>query len=189
MVSSQNALGLGLAIYEAPPPALIPPEGRTRQVWKGARTDRDTRGMQAGAAFWITLDEGQADIVPSAPGAPILTWDLVQLVPGDRPSPDAGGLVLTSMDVDPAVEEEFNEWYTTEHIPLLSQVPGMVAARRFKARSTTGGAPRYMALYHVSDVSIYALDAWTTANFTPWMLRMRRFQNNRTYFMFDQREQ
>lgn len=185
-----GCLGLCLAIYDTPPPAASPVAGLQRQVWKGGRTNRETRSMVAEPPFWITLDETAADAVPAASGAPILSWDLVQLVPGDRLSPqDAKGLILTSMDVDPTVEEEFNEWYSTEHIPLLSQVPGMIAARRFKARSMTGGAPRYMALYHVTDVAIYALDAWTKANFTPWMLRMRRYQTNRTYFMFNQRQQ
>ncbi|TCT06225.1 DUF4286 family protein [Aquabacter spiritensis] len=184
-----GALGLGLAVYDTAPPAAAPVPGITRQVWKGGRTNRETRGLIADPPFWITLDEAAADAVPAPRGTPVLSWDLVQLVPGDRPSPEeAGGLILTSMDVEPAVEEEFNAWYTTEHIPLLSQVPGMIAARRFAARATTGGAPRYMALYHVTDAAIYALDAWTRANFTPWMLRMRQFQTNRTYFMFTQRE-
>jgi hypothetical protein len=57
----------------------------------------------------------------------------------------------------------------------------MIRARRFRALS---GTPRYVALYHVANPDIYATAAWTSANFTPWMLRMRRFQRNRTYFMF-----
>lgn len=187
MAVSGNPLGLGLAIYDSVPPSA---GSRKRQIWKGGRTNRETRGMHADPAFWITLDEGPADSLPDIPGVPILSWGLVQLMPGDRLSPeDASGLVLTAMDVDPSVEEEFNEWYSTEHIPLLSHLPGMIAARRFRARATSSGAPRYMALYHVTDVAIYARDDWTKANFTPWMLRMRRFQTNRTYFMFNQKQQ
>lgn len=186
---SLPALDLSLAIHDAAPVPPLAATGVRRQIWKGGRTDREARTVIADPPFWIVLEEAAAGAVPDPDGRPLLSWMLTQILPGDRPSPeDAGGLVLTSMDVDPAVEEEFNEWYATEHIPLLSQVPGMIAARRFKAARVTGGAPRYMALYHVSDVAIYASEAWTRANFTPWMLRMRRYQANRTYFMFNQRQ-
>jgi hypothetical protein len=61
-----------------------------------------------------------------------------QVLPGDRVAPDnAGGLLLNSMNVEPAAEAEFNEWYNTEHIPLLGAVPGVLCARRFKATSAT----------------------------------------------------
>ena len=59
-----------------------------------------------------------------------------------------------------------------------------LAARRFRA---TEGNPRYVALYHVEDTGIYATPGWKAANETPWILRMRRFQRDRTYFMFGQR--
>ena len=46
------------------------------------------------------------------------------------------------------------------------------------------GDPRYVALYHVENTDIYATPGWMAANETPWILRMRRFQRDRTYFMF-----
>ena len=87
----------------------------------------------------------------------------------------------TMMDVDACAEEEFNDWYNTEHMPVLSNLPGMLTARRFRAHH---GRPSYIALYHVSDLSIYAKSSWTAVNKTPWTKRMRRYQHNRTYFMF-----
>jgi hypothetical protein len=63
----------------------------------------------------------------------------------------------------------------------LSNLSGMVTARRFKAHH---GRPSYIALYHVSDLSIYAKPSWTAVNETAWTKRMRRYQHNRTYFMF-----
>jgi hypothetical protein len=112
----------------------------------------------------------------------LLQWDLEQIYPGDRPSPaNAGGVIISAMDIDAAAEEEFNDWYNTEHMPVLSKLPGMLTARRFKAHL---GQPSYIALYHVSDLSIYAKPTWTAVNETAWTKRMRRFQRNRTYFMF-----
>ena len=120
---------------------------------------------------------------------PLLSWDLEQILPGDRVSPArAGGVILVSMDIDPDREAEFNDWYNTEHIPCLSRIPGVLAARRFRAvEDSRRGVPAYVALYHVESTGIYATRTWVVANETPWMLRMRRFQRNRTYFMFPTR--
>jgi len=94
-----------------------------------------------------------------------------QVLPGDKLPPDnAGGLLLNSMNVDPAAEAEFNEWYNTEHIPMLGAVPGVLCARRFKATSANR---RYVALYHLVSPDIQATDAWKKAANTPWTERMR----------------
>ena len=37
-------------------------------------------------------------------------------------------LMIASMDVDPEHEDLFNEVYDTEHVPFLSQVPGVAVA-------------------------------------------------------------
>ena len=57
-----------------------------------------------------------------------------QVKPGDAAAPSgAGGLLAVSMNVDPAVEHEFNEWYNSEHLPQLGAVPGVLSARRFSS--------------------------------------------------------
>jgi hypothetical protein len=158
-----------------------------QQVWRGGETDRTTRSMRKLPPRWLALTDEPAPDSPAPPDRekPLLSWDLEQLVPGDMPAPErAGGVVLVSMDCAPEVSDEFNEWYNTEHIPLLRAVPGMIAARRFRARS---GNPAYVALYHVKDIGIYAGPSWMAANETPWIRRLRRFQQNRTYFMFQDR--
>jgi hypothetical protein len=164
-----------------------PPLACAQQVWRGGETDRATRGMRPLPLRWLAL----TDEPPAEPAAhrdtekPLLSWDLEQVVPGNLPAPErAGGVVLVSMDCSPEVSEEFNEWYNTEHIPLLSAVPGMIAARRFRAHR---GSPGYVALYHVKDIGIYASPTWMAANETPWIRRLRRYQHNRTYFMFQDR--
>lgn len=94
-----------------------------------------------------------------------------QTLPGDQPSPEgAGGLLLNAMNVDPAHEAEFNEWYDQEHIPLLSKVPGVLAARRFRDPS---GSPRYVALYHLQTPDVTLSDAWKQAAGTPWTEKLR----------------
>jgi hypothetical protein len=107
--------------------------------------------------------------------ARIMRFEGTQLLPGDTVAPaGAGGLLVASMNVDPAVEAEFNAWYNTEHLPFLGAVPGVLSARRFEA-GVAGLERKYLALYHLTDVGVSRSDAWTKAARTPWSARLNRF--------------
>jgi len=96
-----------------------------------------------------------------------------QLVPGDAAAPSgAGGLLVASMNVDPAAESEFNEWYNDEHLPQLGAVPGVLAARRFRA-GEADVERKYLALYHMTGPDVASSEAWQKAGNTPWTARMR----------------
>jgi len=100
----------------------------------------------------------------------IMRYEGEQLVPGDTIAPaDAGGLLVVSMNIDPAAEHEFNEWYNTEHLPALAAVPGVLCARRY----TGGDERKYLALYHLTNPDVSRSDAWRKAADTPWTQRMR----------------
>jgi len=166
-----------LSIFNAEP-ARVP----NAQLWKGGATDLTTRTMIADPPRWLMIAE-QPPPAPENP--PLRQWVMEQINPGDLPSPEsAGGVILVSMTPDPAREEEFNDWYDMEHIPHFNRLPGVIAARRFRVLE---GSPKYVALYHVENTGIYATPGWVAANETPWILRMRRFQRDRTYFMFRHR--
>jgi hypothetical protein len=95
-----------------------------------------------------------------------------QLVPGDAVAPaGAGGLLVASMNVDPAAEAEFTEWYNTEHLPQLGAVPGVLSARRFQA-GEAGVERKYLALYHLQSPEVASSDAWRKAARTPWTERI-----------------
>jgi hypothetical protein len=101
----------------------------------------------------------------------LIRFDGEQILPGDQDAPsDAGGLLVNAMNVDPAHEAEFNEWYDHEHIPGLAAVPGCLRARRF--RDSTG-SHRYLALYHLRAPEVTTTDAWKQAAGTPWTARLR----------------
>jgi hypothetical protein len=96
-----------------------------------------------------------------------------QLVPGDRVAPNgAGALLVATMNVDPAAEAEFNEWYNAEHLPQLGAVPGVLSARRFQSPESDRER-QYLALYHMNSADIPSTDAWKKAGNTPWTARMR----------------
>lgn len=134
----------------------------TVQAFVGGVTDRETRAASLDhPRRGVILIEGPYadmsvlphDLWASCPAPPAHEWVLEQIRPGGEAWPDAsGGLCISAMEVDPAIEDEFNEWYNEEHMPLMDAVPGMLAARRFRA---TGGLPRYVAVYHLESAAVY----------------------------------
>jgi len=94
-----------------------------------------------------------------------------QILPGDQlPPGNAGGLLLNAMNVEPAFEAEFNEWYDKEHIPALSAVPGVLCARRFRG---TSGDRKYVALYHLATPGVQESEEWKQARQSEWTTRLQ----------------
>ena len=105
----------------------------------------------------------------------IMRYEGEQLVPGDDTAPEGGGaLLVASMNIEPAAEHEFNEWYNTEHLPQLAAVRGVLRARRYRA-SDNASERKYLALYHLSGVDVSRSAAWTKAADTDWTARMRPY--------------
>ena len=101
----------------------------------------------------------------------LMRYEGEQILPGDATAPkDAAALLLNAMSVPPEHEQEFNEWYNTEHIPALAAVPGTLCARRYRGE---GAAQRYLALYHLESPDVPESAAWKEAANTPWTERMR----------------
>jgi hypothetical protein len=103
----------------------------------------------------------------------IMRYEGEQLRPGDGVAPDAAaGLLVASMNVEPAAEPEFNEWYDSEHLPQLAAVPGVLCARRYRV-SDDASERRYLALYHLADPAVPQSAAWQAAANTDWTRRVR----------------
>ena len=88
------------------------------------------------------------------------------------------GLLAVWTDVDQTVEEEFNAWYQTEHIPQLLSLPGFVSARRDQA---VVGKPKYVTLYTLSDTNALKSQQFRDLqdkDRTPWSRRMVPYFRN-----------
>ncbi len=97
-------------------------------------------------------------------------WGCEQINPGEAlPSMLAHAQFVAIGDVPPEHEDEFNRWYDEEHLPLLSQVPGVMRARRF---FDPNGKPRYVALYDLADERVPQHPAWQAALRTEWSKRI-----------------
>lgn len=99
------------------------------------------------------------------------------------------GLLLAMMEPPAGFEEEFQDWYDTEHVPERMAIQGFETGRRFVCYS---GFPKYVALYDlttletVSDNPEYSKA--TGNGVSSWTHRLRtkvlgryRFTGNQIY--------
>jgi hypothetical protein len=87
------------------------------------------------------------------------------------------GMLLTSMDIDPSHEAEFNRWYDREHLEERVAIDGFLEARRYVAHE---GSPKYLCLYSTATFDVLDSPAYRAklANPTDWSKRtMARFKN------------
>jgi len=93
----------------------------------------------------------------------ILRFEGEQMATSDALAPDgAGGLLLVGMTPGSAQEAAFNAWYDNEHVPALAAVPGVLSARRFRSRETSG--TKYVALYHLRAPGVVESAEWKHAS-------------------------
>ncbi|MFM0034638.1 hypothetical protein [Paraburkholderia strydomiana] len=81
-------------------------------------------------------------------------------------------LLMVSMEPPASLEEEFNDWYDTEHFPQRLALPGFVSASRWVC---VDGWPRWMALYDLTSLDALDSDAYrkvSGAQSTPWSKRL-----------------
>jgi len=81
---------------------------------------------------------------------------------------------MVTMEPPPALEEEFNEWYDTEHLPERVAIDGFETAQRYVCIS---GFPRYMAAYDLSSSGVIDGEAYRNiagSRYSPWTQRILR---------------
>ena len=82
------------------------------------------------------------------------------------------GLLLAMMEPPPAMEEEFQDWYDTEHFPERATCDGFLTAGRYIC---IDGWPRYLALYDLADTNVLRGDAYARIavdRYSPWTHRI-----------------
>src|SRR5258708_14964237 len=87
------------------------------------------------------------------------------------------GMLLTSMDIDPSDEADFNRWYDREHLLERVAIEGFLEARRYVAHQ---GSPKYLCLYSTASFEVLDSPTYRTAlmNPTDWSKKnLARFKN------------
>lgn len=67
------------------------------------------------------------------------------------------GLLFSQMQPPPGEEDDFNDWYETDHIPARMALPGFASAVRYRA---VEGTPDYLACYHLDDLGAFDTPAY-----------------------------
>ena len=82
-------------------------------------------------------------------------------------------LQIGRIDIPPAQEDEFNEWYNTEYLIGNMTVNGVYSARRYLNRVA---GPRYLTVYEFAHLEVSRQPAWDrTRAQSVWRRRIERF--------------
>lgn len=73
-------------------------------------------------------------------------------------------IYLVQMNIPAEWEAEFNRVYDTEHVPMLSKVPGVHKVTRYCMESSEDpGMQKYLAIYEIDSPAVVASKEWQTA--------------------------
>lgn len=157
---------------------LFPADGNT-QLWSARLTATGSAPNAETTSEALLLGDLKAGADVSSAVAQLWIGELIgdqrQTVPVDP-----AGMICYFMSIDAQHEEEFNDWYGTEHIPRLAAVPGVLAAQRFRA---IRGRQQYVALYYYADPELPMSPPWRTAAGTPWTARIARYRYDNERFV------
>jgi hypothetical protein len=81
-------------------------------------------------------------------------------------------VLIVTMEAPASHEDEFNDWYDTEHFPQRCGLPGFTSGSRWVCLD---GWPRWMALYDLDSIAALDTDAYHAVsgpNATPWSRRL-----------------
>ncbi len=84
------------------------------------------------------------------------------------------GLLVTMTEPPPEMEEEFNAWYDTEHLPERLAIPGFISARRWVAEDLEPGEGKYLATYELESLAVLSTAEYLAHigdHFSPWSKR------------------
>ncbi len=69
-------------------------------------------------------------------------------------------LLVVRVDIAPALETEWNQWYDQVHLPEILKVAGFLSGRRYRS---VEGTPKYMTLYELEGVQAFYSEAFNKA--------------------------
>lgn len=84
----------------------------------------------------------------------------------------AHGFLMVTMEPPSSLEEEFNDWYDTEHLPERRAIDGFLSGTRYVCLS---GWPRYMAFYELRDANVLMEPGYQAIcgdRYSPWSKRI-----------------
>ena len=84
----------------------------------------------------------------------------------------AKGVLIAAMDFSKVAEDEFNDWYDTEHIPERQRVPGFLVCQRWLG---VENPKQSVATYDLESLAVLRSPAYQAIggdNLSPWSKRV-----------------
>jgi hypothetical protein len=90
-------------------------------------------------------------------------------------------IYLVQMNIPAEHEAEFNRVYDTEHVPMLSKVPGVHSVTRYRLESSEDPRmQKYLAIYEVDSPDVVSSAAWQEAGeWGQWAPKIRPLTTER----------
>jgi len=79
------------------------------------------------------------------------------------------GLLMVWADIPADKEEDFNNWYNTEHLAELLSLPGVLNAARYEAVSS---GPKHLACYELENAAVMESEQFKSLKRTEWGSRV-----------------
>jgi hypothetical protein len=96
-------------------------------------------------------------------------------------------IFMVQLDIPAEHEAEFTRVYDTEHFPMLSKVPGVRSAARYRlAHSTMPGMQRFLTIYELDSPDVLQSAAWEEAGaYGDWATKIRPLLTARHHSIFE----
>jgi hypothetical protein len=96
-------------------------------------------------------------------------------------------IYVVQMNIPAAHDAEFNRIYDTEHVPMLSKVPGVHKVSRYRlAKTNDPKMQKYLAVYEIDSPSIVDSKEWEVAGaWGDWATKIRPHTTERHHSFFE----
>lgn len=95
-------------------------------------------------------------------------------------------IYVVQMNIPAAQEPEFNRIYDTEHVPMLSKVPGVHNVTRYRLeQSNDTRMQKYLAIYEIDSPAVVESKEWEVAGaWGDWATKIRPHTTDRHHSFF-----
>ncbi len=96
-------------------------------------------------------------------------------------------IYFVQMNIPESLDAELNRIYDTEHVPMLSKVPGVHRVTRYRReQSNDSRMQKYLAIYEIDAPSVVESKAWDEASaWGDWATKIRPHTTRRHHSFFE----
>ena len=95
-------------------------------------------------------------------------------------------IYFVQMNIPESLDAELNRIYDTEHVPMLSKVPGVINVSRYRLeKSNDSRMQKYLAVYEIETLEIVDSKEWEVAGaWGDWATKIRPHTTSRHHSFF-----